>query len=203
MKKNEIIIIGYSGHSYVCIENAIKNKISVIGYCDLNKKKINPYNLQYFGSESELEGLRKVFISIADNTIRRKIYENSSNLDFDINLIHPTAILSNNVKFGCQILVNPASIINPNSKIGNGCIINTGSIIEHDCFIDDFCHIAPGSVLCGGVSVGKNSFIGANSTIKQGVKIGNNVTVGAGAVVINNVDDGLIVVGNPSKKNIF
>lgn len=60
--------------------------------------------------------------------------------------------------------------------------------------------IAPGAVLAGNVMVGENSFIGANSVVKQGVTIGNGVTVGAESVVIKNIPDNEIWVGNPAKK---
>ena len=38
----EINIIGYSGHSYVCIETALLNDIAVVGYFDTVKKNKNP-----------------------------------------------------------------------------------------------------------------------------------------------------------------
>ena len=47
----KINIIGYSGHSYVCIEIALLNNF-IIGYCDLNKKNKNPYNLSYLGKKN-------------------------------------------------------------------------------------------------------------------------------------------------------
>jgi acetyltransferase-like isoleucine patch superfamily enzyme len=55
-------------------------------------------------------------------------------------------------------------------------------------------------VLAGNVQVGERSFIGANASVKQGVNIGSRVTVGAGAVVLNDIPDGEVWVGNPSRK---
>jgi sugar O-acyltransferase (sialic acid O-acetyltransferase NeuD family) len=197
--KSKMNIIGYSGHAYVCIEVALLNDINIDGYCDLIEKVKNPYGLDYFGEDQNMDPGQKVFICIADNVIRESIYKKFANLDFNVNLIHPNSIISNTVNFGCQTLVCAGAIINAQVKIGNGCIINTGSIIEHECRIEDFCHIAPGAVLSGNVLIGKGSFIGANSVVKQGVKIGCNVTIGAGAVVINDIIDNAKVAGNPSK----
>ena len=198
--KKKINIIGYSGHAFVCIEIALLNNIIIGGYCDLNKKNENPYELNYLGEEQNMSSDQGVFICIADNMIRKNIYKSLPNQDFNINLIHPKSIISNTVNIGFQTLICAGAIINSQVKIGNGCIINTGSIIEHECTIGDFTHIAPGAVLSGNVLIGKESFIGANSVIKQGVKIGCNVTVGAGTVVINDILDNTKVVGNPSKK---
>jgi len=46
---------------------------------------------------------------------------------------------------------------------------------------------------------GKLSFVGIGTTIIQGIKIGKNVTVGAGSVVLKDISDNVIAVGNPAK----
>ena len=200
MQDNKISIIGYSGHSYVCIEIAILNNIKISGYYDLIKKKINPFDLNYLGQENNVKKNESVFIAIADNIIRKKIFQNCPKFNFNINLIHPKSIISKSAQLKNQILVCGSSIINPEAKIGTGTIINTGTIIEHECVIGDFSHIAPGAVLCGGVQIGNESFIGANSVVKQGLKIGDNVIIGAGSVVIQDIEDNSVYAGNPCKK---
>lgn len=49
------------------------------------------------------------------------------------------------------------------------------------------------------ITVGNNVWIGGNVTVLPGVNIGNNVVVGAGSVVVRNISDNSIVVGNPVK----
>ena len=195
-----LAFIGYSGHSYVCVEAALINDITISGYYDLLEKVSNPYGIKYLGEEKHIIAGQKLFISIADNTIRKKIYDDlNTNNNFSTILIHPKAIISNTSKINIQSLICAGAIINAQASIGVGCIVNTCAIVEHECRIGDFSHIAPGAVLLGGVIVGNGSFIGANSVIKQGIKIGCNVTVGAGAVVINDILDNTKVAGNPSK----
>jgi putative colanic acid biosynthesis acetyltransferase WcaB len=41
--------------------------------------------------------------------------------------------------------------------------------------------------------------IGSNVCIIGEIIIGNNVKIGAGSVVVNNIPDNCIVVGNPAK----
>lgn len=77
--------------------------------------------------------------------------------------------------------------------------------------IDNFVHIAHGAqigqraticahaVVGGSVVIGDDVFIGIGATIKNKIKIGNNVTIGAGAVVVQDVPDGITVVGNPAE----
>lgn len=47
--------------------------------------------------------------------------------------------------------------------------------------------------------IGDNVSIGANVCIIGNIKIGNNVVVGAGCVVVKDIPDNSVVVGNPGK----
>ena len=51
----------------------------------------------------------------------------------------------------------------------------------------------------GRPTIGDNVSLGANVTIIGNIHIGNNVTIGAGSVVVKDITDNCIVVGNPAK----
>jgi acetyltransferase EpsM len=53
--------------------------------------------------------------------------------------------------------------------------------------------------VAGGVHVGEGTWIGAGAVVKQGINIGSWCMIGAGAVVVNDVPDGLTVVGVPAR----
>ena len=197
-----VVFIGYSGHSYGCIEVAINQEFSVVGYHDLLENHSNPYNLSYLGHEDMLDSKIKVFVAIGDNSIRRKIYDKLRIKDISLNttLIHSDTTISKSSLIEEQTFISAGVIINAQVKIGVGCIINTGAIIGHECSIAQFSHIAPGAVLAGNVSIGSGCMIGANAVIKQGVKVGDNVIIGAGAVVLKDVNSETTYVGNPAKE---
>lgn len=48
-------------------------------------------------------------------------------------------------------------------------------------------------------TIGDNVVCGANVCIIGKIRIGNNVVIGAGSVVVKDVPDNVVVVGNPSK----
>lgn len=195
----EVHFVGYSGHSFSCINSAKEIGYWIKGYFDIEEKDFNPFNLQYLGSESNIS-TEQIFISIGDNSTREKVYRQlPKTCDKSLNIIHPSAYVSKFTDISDQVLIQNGSQVNALTRIDQGVIINTSAIIEHECKIGAFAHIAPGAVLAGNVIVGERSFIGANATVIQGVKIGKDVIIGAGSVVINDVPDFAVVVGNPGK----
>ncbi len=204
--RESLILIGYSGHGYVTAAAVYSGGDKLIGYCDAEEKKENPFNLKYLGSENAeksreyLEQYAYV-IGIGNNRLREKIYGNLAKrgyADFAY-AVHKSAIIAPQVSLTKGSLFAAGSIVNPFAETGIGVICNTGSIIEHECKIGNFAHIAPGAVLAGNVTVGDRTFVGANAVIKQGITVGKDVTIGAGAVIIRDIPDGATVVGNPGK----
>ncbi len=203
--KETIAIIGYSGHSFVVLDAAASMGLNIKYYCEKNEVSYNPFELIYLGDESsssfDWDAISQFVLAIGDNKIRQKVADQIvSKSKKLLNIVHPTAIISNYTTFGKGNFVAANAVVNPLVKIENNCILNTGCIIEHECKISSGVHIAPGAVLAGNVSVGMNSFVGANSVVKQGIKIGNDVIVGAGSVVIHDIPDNEIWAGNPAKK---
>jgi len=207
-KNKHIYFLGYSGHAYVAIDVANSNGFCVEGYFDRHENTENPYDIQYFGNEADID-LKDfvndcyVFPAMGSNTIRKRLYTLLKQLNINqLVLAHPTAFISNTAVIGESSLINPNVSINALVRIGKACIINTGSIIEHECCIGDYSHIAPGAVLAGNVKIGENCFIGAKSVIKQGVSIADNIIIGAGSVVLKNIEEEGTWVGNPAKQLI-
>lgn len=81
-------------------------------------------------------------------------------------------------------------------EIGNNFISAPGSVIlSHDAST----FISTGKYRVEKTKIGNNVFLGANAVILPGITVGDNVIIGAGSVVTKDVEDGLVVAGNPAK----
>ena len=49
------------------------------------------------------------------------------------------------------------------------------------------------------ITVGDDVWIGAGVQVMPGVTIGSNVVIGGGSVVVKDIPDGVLVVGNPCR----
>jgi len=201
--ETNVIMVGYSGHSYVSADILLLMGYTIVGYCDFEEKQVDPFKIPYLGHEKEYlaqeNSCRNVFIGIGDNALRKKIFHELSQFNCNfINAIHPSAVIASTVQLGRGVLISANVTINPLSIIEDGVICNTSSTIDHECVVRAFAHVCPGSVLCGNVTIGTSTFIGANSVVRQGITIGENVTIGAGSVVIADLEKNQRYFGNPA-----
>lgn len=201
--KNNLILIGYSGHSYGVIEAWHQIGGRILGYTETEPKAENPFNLKYLGDDSNLETYRNnahFHIAFGNIQVRSELLSKLSahNLKFQT-IISPDAKVSKFSSLGNGSFVARGVCINPLVKTGENCILNTACSIDHEVEIGDNCHIAPGAILAGGIKILNNVFIGANAVVKENIVIGNNVIIGAGSVVLKNVPSGKTIIGNPGK----
>jgi sugar O-acyltransferase (sialic acid O-acetyltransferase NeuD family) len=202
--KQDIVIIGYGGHAYVVIDALVELNCPIKYYADINSTELNPFNLRYLGNEQspESEGWNmniSYVLGIGNNKIREKIGKNILERNSDLlTVVHPFSNISKKTEIGKGVFISKGALVNPLTSIHDFVVLNTGCIIEHECTIEQAAHIAPGAVLAGNVYVGKRSFVGANAVVKQGVRIGDDVVIGAGSVILKDIPDGSIFVGNPA-----
>ena len=115
--------------------------------------------------------------------------------------------------YGCNILVGRRFFANFNFTvldealvtIGDDCFIGPNVSIYTACHSTDPVERNSRREWAKPVTIGDNVWIGGSVTILPGVTIGSNVTIGAGSVVVKDIPDGCVAVGNPCrvvKRNI-
>ena len=111
-----------------------------------------------------------------------------------------TVFLSNDTKFGRNVIINPYVVIGKKTKIGHNVEVLSfthieNATLESNVNVGPFSRIRPGSFLSKGSRVGnfvevKKSKIGNNSKINHlsyvgNATIGKNVNIGAGTITCN------------------
>jgi len=195
---SKIYIFGCSGHAKVIIDILLLNKEQIELILDdkplsselLEIPVFDYYKVEFLNPDNQL------IIAVGDNYMRKKLSKRWKGQYKTT--IHPKAVVSSHTLIGEGTVVMASAIINSGAYIGNHVIINSGSLVEHDCIINNYVHISPMAALAGSVFVDEGAQIGINATIRQGIKIGKWAIVGAGAVVVKDVPDYAVVVGNPA-----
>jgi UDP-2-acetamido-3-amino-2,3-dideoxy-glucuronate N-acetyltransferase len=126
---------------------------------------------------------------------------------------HVSHILKNST-IGKNCRIGQNVVIGPNATIGNGVKIQNNVSVYEGVTLEDFVFCGPSMVFTNVINprseirrmgelrqtvVRKGATLGANCTVICGVIIGRYAFVGAGAVVVRDVPDYALVVGNPAR----
>lgn len=196
----KLAIIGASGHGKVVADIARRNGYKEIVFLDDDDSIHECGGYSVIGKSAEAGMIdADVIIGIGNAGVRKQIQESIPDEKL-VTLIHPDAVVAEDVVIGKGTVVMAGAVINPGVRIGKGCIINTCSSVDHDCEVGDYVHIAVGSHLCGTVFVGSGTWIGAGATVSNNISICPDCMIGAGAVVIKNIVEYGTYVGVPVRR---
>ncbi len=142
-------------------------------------------------------------------------------------LVHPGAQIGEGTRIWANANILEGAVIGGHCNIGDGCYVERGAIVGNHVTLKNGVALFDGVTLQDDVFVGagaafindrnprshrsdawvlektlvqKGATIGANATVMCGVTIGTYAVIGAGAVVIKDVPNYNIVVGNPARK---
>jgi len=123
--------------------------------------------------------------------------------------VMPTAVIGEGCSIGQNCFIDNRVRIGNGVKIQNNVSVYNGVVVEDDVFL------GPSMVFTNVMNprsfverkhefrptfLRKGATIGANATIVCGVEIGRYALIGAGSVIIRNVPDHALMVGNPARQ---
>lgn len=124
-------------------------------------------------------------------------YEKTESSEYKLITHIGNIVIKDDVEIGNNTCIDRAvlgsTVIGKNVKIDN--LVH----IAHGVKIDENSLIIANSMIAGSVSIGKNCWIAPSSTIKNGIKIKDNALIGLAAVVLKDVEEDQIIIGNPGK----
>ena len=115
-------------------------------------------------------------------------------------LVHRTAVIGHEVKFGDGVVLCPYAVVSANNRLGRGVAINLHSSVDHDAEVDDWSQINCHCDLTAAVKVGKRVFVGSRVSVIPEVSIGDEAYLGAGSVVLRDVPSGWKMLGCPARR---
>ena len=147
-----------------------------------------------------------------DSAVRMAPLETSAGIRLLVLDIDGTIVDESN-RIGDSVSIGSHSVIEHHVIVGHAVRIHSNVFVPEYTVLEDSCWIGPNAVLTNarypcspdakktlqGPVLKRHSKIGANVTILPGVVIGARALVGAGSVVVNDVPDGKVVVGNPAR----
>lgn len=148
---------------------------------------------------------KSVVVTIGNSKTREKLVKKC--IKDGLNILSVRAENSSvydNVQIGDGAILCAYTFMGSDVKIGEQFHANIYSYVAHDCVIGNYVTFGPNVSCNGNVHIDDHAYIGTGAILRQGtpdrpLRIGKGAVVGMGAIVLNDVPDGVTVVGNPAK----
>lgn len=203
------IIIGAGTYGEVYLTYLQEAGIEIIGFIDDDSRFSGSVvnGIPVIGTMNELSELiiqyriEAAYCPIGDNRKRVKFLDKARNLNLAIpNYIHPSVMISPNVKIGKGVYILLGSMIMPHTVISDYTMISMNVKIAHHSLLDKGNFLSMGVCVGASIHMKPYVYVGIGAVIVTGIhEVGSDSLVGAGAIVIRDVDDGSVVAGNPAR----
>lgn len=139
-------------------------------------------------------------IAVGEPKLRKILKNKISNSGFSLaKLIHPGVYIDDSVRLGDGVIICSNCFVSCSVSIGDNVLIQPNASIGHDCTIGEDTVLSTYVCLAGSCSIGSETYIGMQVPIKESTQIGKNSIVGMGSVVIRDIPDQVIALGNPAR----
>lgn len=181
------------------------NHYSTIVFFDdfTNEKMINGFSIlgktTNVESEYKKNSFDEIIIAIGYKHMgaRKNFYKRFKSVIPFGQVIHSTSYIDTTTQIGKGVIIYPSCIIDANVIVEDNVVVNIGVVISHDSVVKSHSFLSPRVAIAGFSTIGQCCILGINSTIIDNIKINENITLGAGAVVIKNLNESGLYVGNP------
>lgn len=114
-------------------------------------------------------------------------------------LVHPDVFIPDSTVLGMGTIVRINCFVSCNVTTGENVLIQPNASVGHDNVIGNDSVISTNVCVAGGCHIGSETFIGIQVPVKEYTKIGNQSIISMGSVVVRDIPDQVIAVGNPAR----
>ncbi|MBX2826884.1 MAG: acetyltransferase [Flavobacteriaceae bacterium] len=205
MKK--LAVIG-SGDLGQLIAHHAAHSHEVVGFFDDFKKKGEMvHGIPVLGGVADISVAHKnaefdelsIGIGYKHFAFREAVFQQFQNEVKFANIIHPSCYVDPSCKLGEGLVMLPGCTLDQGVTLGDNVLLNTSCSISHDSRIGAHTFLSPRVAIAGFVTIGNRCNIGINSTIIDNINISNDIQTGGGTVVIKNLLEKGLYVGNPAR----
>ncbi|KQT58713.1 MULTISPECIES: acetyltransferase [unclassified Aureimonas] len=152
-------------------------------------------------SEARQDPSAEVAIGLGSPAARRKVARRLDEAGLKgATLIHPRALIGQNVSLGPGTLVCANAVMTTDIRLGAHVHVNIAATVSHDSQLDDFATLAPGVHLAGNVVLEEGVEMGVGACAIPGIRIGHWAMIGGGATVTRDIPPNAVAVGVPAQE---
>ena len=142
----------------------------------------------------------EVIIALGEPEHKINLYNKVKKAGYDFaNVIHPSAEISPSATVGRGLIIKNGSIVSSDAVIEDNVCLEFNALIGHNCVIHRNCQISSMVVVGGDSEIGEGTYVAQSVPIKENIKIGANSVIGMGAVVLRDIPENVIALGNPAR----
>jgi sugar O-acyltransferase (sialic acid O-acetyltransferase NeuD family) len=115
-------------------------------------------------------------------------------------LVHPRAGVARRTQLGHGVCICDGASLAGGVTVGDHVFVGARVVIGQNATVEDHAVLAAGALLGGWVHAQRACYVGSAAAVRPNVTLGRESVVELGAIVVRDVADRFVVVGNPARR---
>ena len=185
------------------INNIAENWEKIVFINDFKKEKVVNGAMELTFDEFKTNfpsNSARIVIAVGEPKARQLLHDKVTSNGYDLHtLIHPSAFVGTETELGSGVIIQYGCFVSCNVKIGDNTLVQPNANVGHDSTIGRDAVISSVVTISGTCKIGDRTYIGVGVPVKENTIIGADSIIGMGSVVLRDIPDNVIALGNPAR----